>query len=75
MPRDGSGASDNLGGEQAGHNIVHGDGNASSEVNRSNKAASPPATEKGEAFEGLGASGGGNSAAKGPVEPQATKET
>lgn len=31
-------------------------------IQRSNKAAAPPAPEKGEAIEGLNASGGGNTA-------------
>lgn len=33
---------------------------ASSGVDRSNKAAAPPAPEKGEALDGMNASGGGN---------------
>ncbi|KAK3703804.1 hypothetical protein LTR37_014250 [Vermiconidia calcicola] len=77
MPRDGSGASDNA--IENSHNIVHGnsagenDAPAGSGVDRSNKAAPPPdlSTEKGEALEGHGASGGGDSATgsgKGPLD-------
>ncbi|TKA70430.1 hypothetical protein B0A55_07895 [Friedmanniomyces simplex] len=78
MPRDGSGASDNA--VEAGETLVHGAGSddpASSGVDRSSKAAPPPETEKGEAFEGMGASGGGNTtkgSGQGPQEPQVEKE-
>lgn len=50
---------------------------ASSGVDRSHKAAPPPEHEKGEALEGMDASGGGNTvkgSGKGPLEPQAAKE-
>ena len=50
---------------------------ASSGVDRSSKAAAPPDHEKGEALEGLGASGGGSSVSgsgKGPIEPDVEKE-
>lgn len=51
--------------------------NTSSGVDRSNKAAPPPAPEKGEALENMNASGGGNSgpasgdtgSGKGPKDP------
>ncbi|KAK3070231.1 hypothetical protein LTR53_010804 [Teratosphaeriaceae sp. CCFEE 6253] len=81
MPRDGSGASDNA--IEAGETKVHGAGSApsddpaSSGVDRSSKAAPAPEVEKGDAIEGLGASGGGNTtkgSGKGPLEPQVEKE-
>merc|ERR1712093_133885 len=57
MPRNGT-QSDNVVDTSAG-NQVHGVGEDSS-IDRSNKAAPPPAEEKGEATEGMNASGGGN---------------
>ncbi|KAK5128405.1 hypothetical protein LTR85_003073 [Meristemomyces frigidus] len=65
MPRNGDGSSDNV--VEAGENLIHGagagenDAPTSSGVDRSSKAAPPPSTEKGEALEGMGASGGGAS--------------
>jgi len=65
MPRDGSGASDNV--VEAGENLVHGAGEndapSSAGVDRSSKAVAPPPEEKGAALEGMGASGGGSSGA------------
>ncbi|KAK4902708.1 hypothetical protein LTR27_000647 [Elasticomyces elasticus] len=77
MPRDGSGASDNA--VEAGETKVHGSGSAPSEasVDRSSKAAPPPEAEKGEAYEELGGSGGGNTtkgSGQGPQETQVEKE-
>ncbi|KAK3653633.1 hypothetical protein LTR56_004488 [Elasticomyces elasticus] len=88
MPRDGSGASDNA--VEAGETKVHGAGSAPSEassyvtydpassgVDRSSKAAPPPEAEKGEAYEELGGSGGGNTtkgSGQGPQETQVEKE-
>ncbi|KAK4956461.1 hypothetical protein LTR10_005986 [Elasticomyces elasticus] len=82
MPRDGSGASDNA--VEAGETKVHGAGGAPSEasnyvtcVDRSSKAAPPPEAEKGEAYEELGGSGGGNTtkgSGQGPQETQVEKE-
>lgn len=51
---------------------------ATSGVDRSGKAAAAPEPEKGEAIEGLNASGGGNkitNSGKGPLEPQAEVES
>ncbi|TKA26125.1 hypothetical protein B0A50_04621 [Salinomyces thailandicus] len=77
MPRDGSGASDNV--VEAGENQVHGasgnDAPASSGVDKSSKAAPPPTAEKGDALEGMPASGGGSAgetltgSGKGDKEP------
>ncbi|KAK5718497.1 hypothetical protein LTR15_008227 [Elasticomyces elasticus] len=77
MPRDGSGASDNA--VEAGETKVHGAGSAPSEasVDRSSKAVPPPEAEKGEAYEELGGSGGGNTtkgSGQGPQETQVEKE-
>ncbi|KAK4570507.1 hypothetical protein LTR86_002587 [Recurvomyces mirabilis] len=83
MPRDGSGAGDNA--VEAGETLIHGagdapkDGASASGVDRSNKAAPPPEEEKGDALEGMNASGGGSSgidggSGKGPAVPQADKE-
>jgi hypothetical protein len=50
---------------------------ASAGVDRSNKVAPMPEVEKGEALEGMGASGGGNSGAnsgKGAIEATVDKE-
>merc|ERR1711977_229224 len=83
MPRDGSGASDNV--VEAGSNLVHGaaaggsDAPAASGVDRSNKAAAPPAPEKGDALEGMLASGGGSAGptqsggGDGPIESASDK--
>ncbi|KAL1589297.1 hypothetical protein WHR41_02298 [Cladosporium halotolerans] len=64
MPRNGDGSADNVvdtgAGSQA-HGVAANDP-ASSGVDRSNKAAAPPAPEKGGAIEGMNASGGGNTA-------------
>jgi len=57
MPRNGT-ESDNVVDTSAG-NQVHGVGEDSS-IDRSNKAAPAPSLEKGEAIEGMNASGGGN---------------
>ncbi|KAK5017996.1 hypothetical protein BJ546DRAFT_1057066 [Cryomyces antarcticus] len=66
MPRHGSRASDNA--IEAGKTLIHGAGEndapTSSGVDRSHKAAAPPPPEKGEAIEGLHASGGGSQAAE-----------
>ncbi|KAL0937233.1 basic leucine zipper protein [Colletotrichum truncatum] len=57
MPRDGSGASDNV--VEAGHNIVHGAGEEkSTHVDRADKTAPLPEKEKGLGLEGMNASGG-----------------
>lgn len=65
MPRDGSGASDNV--VEPGQNLTHGasgdDAPASSGVDRSSKAAPLPDHEKGDALEGMNASGAGSSGA------------
>ncbi|GAB7324108.1 hypothetical protein MBLNU13_g07493t1 [Cladosporium sp. NU13] len=61
MPRNGDGSSDNVVDNSAGSQ-VHGVGEDSS-VDRSNKAAPAPTLEKGEAIEGMDASGGGNKVA------------
>nr|POF13122.1 hypothetical protein CFP56_10270 [Quercus suber] len=62
MPRDGSGASDNA--IEQGENLTHGvNAPADSSVDRSNKAAPAPEIEKGEALEGMNASGGGDGVA------------
>ncbi|KAF2725088.1 hypothetical protein K431DRAFT_309747 [Polychaeton citri CBS 116435] len=61
MPRDGSGSAHNKVSDEPEHNITHGDETTTSQgVDRSSKAAAPPAAEKGEAIEGMNASGGGN---------------
>ncbi|KAM0688831.1 hypothetical protein Q7P36_010906 [Cladosporium allicinum] len=56
MPRNGT-QSDNP--VELGENQVHGVGEDSS-IDRSEKAAPAPTLEKGEAIEGMNASGGGN---------------
>merc|ERR1711939_481233 len=82
MPRDGSGAGDNV--VEPGNNQVHGaaaggSDTAASGVDRSNKAAAPPAPEKGEALEGMPASGGGSAgptlsgSGDGPIESTSDK--
>ncbi|KAL1301836.1 hypothetical protein AAFC00_006021 [Neodothiora populina] len=82
MPRDGSGHGDNaIETDPAfGQTIAHGAGGeaATSTVDRSGKAAAPPSYEKGEAIEGMNASGGGNKitdSGKGPLEPAAEAES
>ncbi|KAK5169808.1 uncharacterized protein LTR77_005786 [Saxophila tyrrhenica] len=81
MPRDGSGASDNV--VEPGETLIHGAGKgendapASSGVDRSNKAAPPPDHEAGDAMKGMNASGGGNDvkgSGKGPIESSVDKE-
>ncbi|KAJ2903269.1 basic leucine zipper protein [Zalerion maritima] len=68
MPRNGEGhIADNA--VEAGHNIVHGagDANAGTHVDRADKTAPLPETEKGQALEGMNASGGQSQGlAKGP---------
>lgn len=52
-------------------------GPSSSGVDRSSKAAPPPDAEKGEAMEGMNASGGGDfqrGSGKGPIENTVDKE-
>merc|ERR1711975_108057 len=83
MPRDGSGAADNV--VEAGSNLIHGaaaggsDAPAASGVDRSNKAAAPPAPDKGDALEGMLASGGGSAgptqsgSGDGPIESASDK--
>ncbi|KAL8386779.1 hypothetical protein RB595_010397 [Gaeumannomyces hyphopodioides] len=70
MPRDGSGRADNAVDENATP-IIHGADQPGSNVDRSGKAAPPPEPEKGEAIEGMNASGGGSQGlAQGPSRGQ-----
>ncbi|KAL8351566.1 hypothetical protein RB601_000463 [Gaeumannomyces tritici] len=70
MPRDGTGKAHNAVDENATQ-IIHGDDQPGSNIDRSGKAAPPPKPEQGEAIEGMKASGGGSQGlAKGPSRGQ-----
>ncbi|CAO2647768.1 Nn.00g086900.m01.CDS01 [Neocucurbitaria sp. VM-36] len=58
MPRQGDGSSDN--GPIEGHDIVHGASGDTTLQHAKNNVAPMPEIEKGEAIEGLNASGGGD---------------
>ncbi|OCL03800.1 hypothetical protein AOQ84DRAFT_381246 [Glonium stellatum] len=57
MPRDGSGRSDNA--IETGEDMVHGT-QGEPKIYRAERTATPPTEEKGQAIEGLNASGGGS---------------
>lgn len=58
MPRQGDGpTSDNA--VEDTHDLIHGQGKDSTKIERNDKTAPMPAKEKGEAIEGMNASGGG----------------
>ncbi|KAF1987238.1 hypothetical protein K402DRAFT_392936 [Aulographum hederae CBS 113979] len=80
MPRNGDGSSDN--GPIEGHTIAVGAGGSepeSSIVDRASKTAPMPEFEKGDAVEGMNASGGGSTGIGGhtgqgrPIDPEAIK--
>ncbi|KAH7401027.1 hypothetical protein DE146DRAFT_654678 [Phaeosphaeria sp. MPI-PUGE-AT-0046c] len=58
MPRNGDGSSDN--GPIEGHDIVHGSSGSEELQHAKNNVAPMPEIEKGEALEGMNASGGGD---------------
>lgn len=67
MPRNGDGSSDN--GPMEGGNVIHGNSGDTTLQHAKNNVAPMPEYEKGEALEGLGASGAGSFPREAPVGP------
>ncbi|KAH7078010.1 hypothetical protein BKA63DRAFT_509491 [Paraphoma chrysanthemicola] len=72
MPRNGDGSSDN--GPIEGHDIVHGSSGDKTLQHAKNNVAPMPEGEKGEAIEGLNASGGGDAQKADPGVGEAAKK-